>query len=80
MSRLRRLAGLQLASDAAWAGFAQGTCFVLGPALMIIALWAVAWLATTPGEVVAGVLGAGNLGLLMIVMGMVVPLGIKPRG
>ncbi len=74
MSRLRRLAGLRLASDASYATFVQMMCFVLGPVLLIVATWTVARLASTPGEVVAGLLGAGNLAFVVIMMGMIVPL------
>ena len=77
MSRLRRLAGTRLASDVAFANFAQMMCFVLGPVLLVIATWTVARLASTPGEVVAGLLGAGNLALVVIVMGLIVPLASR---
>ena len=80
MTGLRRLAGLHLVSDASAHQLIRGLCFVAGPMLMIVATLAVARLATTPGEVLLGVMSAGIMGMLMVVLGLIVPLAEAGSG
>jgi hypothetical protein len=77
MSRLRRLVDRRVASDALVLRLAQGACFAAGPALLVVALLAVARLAATPGEVLLGVLGGAAAALLLVVLGMVLPLAAR---
>lgn len=74
MSRLRRIAGLRISSEALDTRIAQGACFATAPALLLVAVYAVRRHATTPGEVVVGLLAVTAACLLYVVLGLVLPL------
>lgn len=85
MSRLRRIAGLRLCSEGRAARVAQGLCFAAAPFILYCAAVALRRFATTPGEVVVGLLAAGAACLLCVVLGLLLPLSVArgpagPRG
>lgn len=77
MSALLRLAGLRLYSEASVLQLVRLLCFAAAPALLVVALRAVARLAATPGEALMGVLAASAVALLLVVLGLVAPLALR---
>jgi hypothetical protein len=73
----RRLLGRRVASEDLVVRVAQGACFAAGPALLLVALRAVARLAGTPGEALLGVLAGVVAALLLVLIGLVLPLAAR---
>ena len=67
----------RLASDEAVATAGQLACFAAAPVVMLLGLLGTARCCGTPGEVFLGVLGSSGLGLLLAILGLVLPLGVR---
>jgi hypothetical protein len=74
MSRLIRLAQARLSSEALDIRFAQILCFAAGPPILILAAHALKRYGATPVELVIGLLAAGAVCLLCVILGIVLPL------
>jgi hypothetical protein len=72
----RKLQG-RVASDAAVAAIGQLACFAAAPAVMVLALLGTVRFAGTPGEIFLGVLGSAGLALLLVILGLLLPLGVR---
>jgi hypothetical protein len=74
MTRLLGMFRWRIASDLTVVRLVQFACFAAAPALLIAALFALARLAATPGEVFLGVLASSAVALLLVILGLVLPL------
>ena len=80
MSALRHWLRTPLASDAAVATIGQLACFAAAPAVMILSLLGTVKFAATPFEVFLGVIGSSGLALLLVILGLLLPLGVRKFG
>jgi hypothetical protein len=74
MSRLRRIAGFRVSRESWDVRVAQAACFAASPAVLLLAVRALARNAATPGEMVVGLLAAVAVSLLCVILGLVLPL------
>lgn len=77
MARLQRILCVRLSSEALDLRLAQAFCFAMAPALLLLAAIALQKHATTPGEVVVGLLAAVSACLLCVVLGLLLPMTRK---
>jgi hypothetical protein len=70
---LRSLLAMRITPDSFDRQFAPLACFMAGLALLYFGLRAVERFATTPGEIVIGLLSACTASLALILIGLVLP-------
>ena len=70
---LRRLLAARVTPDIFDRHFGPFACFAAAPALLFFSLRAIERFATTPGEIVVGMLSAIAASLAFIVIGLVLP-------
>ena len=79
MFHLRRIGLLKLTSERFDLRLGQWACFATAPVLLFFAVRAVIRFASTPGELVIGLLSACMLMLLSITIGLVLTLACDRR-
>ena len=77
MLTLPRILNMRIARDAKVAGIAQIATFIAAPLVMILGVRGTVRFATTEFEVFLGVLASGGLALLLVILGLLLPLGYK---
>jgi hypothetical protein len=70
---LRSLLATRITPDSFDRQFASLACFAAGPAVLYFGVRAIERFATTPGEIVIGLLSAGTAALALILIGLVLP-------
>ena len=70
---LRSLLAIRITHDSYDRQLGSLACFVAAPAVLYFALRAIERFATTPGEIVIGLLSAGTASLAIILIGLVLP-------
>jgi hypothetical protein len=73
MSRIASALSVPVIADSLVVSAARLACFAAGPAVFLLSFRAVARLASTPGEVLLGVLGGTSLALLLVILGLLLP-------
>ena len=77
MNAIRRLAAWRVSSDSTALAVVQMACFLVAPFVLALAMIVTQRWATTPGEILLGLLGGSALAVQFVLLGMVVPLGGK---
>jgi hypothetical protein len=74
---LRSLLAMRITPDSFDHQVAALGCFTAGPAVLYFGLRAIERFATTPGEIVIGLLSAGSASLNIILIGLISPKHIR---
>ena len=74
---MARLLNLRICTDSFAVRIVQAVCFIAGPVILLAALAAVAKFASSPFEVLIGVLAGSTVALLVVLLGFVMPLAFR---
>jgi hypothetical protein len=77
MFLLRRVLGMRISSEKFDVRLGQLVCFAASPALLVVALGGLARLSLSSGEAFLGVLTSVAVALLLVILGVILPLGYK---